>query len=101
MGMMITVTVEREERSKAKSTYANQHCSRVCPWKVTKVPPLSTFLKTRERRKERGGCTSSNLWACLGPGGLSRKVRSLRSMRKVPGGLERNRDQRKLLASSP
>jgi hypothetical protein len=84
IGKMITVTVDREERSKAKSTYANQ-----------------PFLKTRERIRERGGWTSSNLWACLGPGGLSRKVRSLRSMKKVPGGLERNGDQRKLLASSP
>ena len=78
--MMIIVTVERDKRSKAKSTYANQ-----------------LFLKTRERRRERGGSTSSNLLGCLG---LSRKVRSLRSIRKVPGGLECNRDQRKFLASS-
>lgn len=84
MGMMITVTVEREERSKAKGTYANQ-----------------PFLKVRERRRERGGFTSSNLWDCFGPCGLSRKVHPSRSMRKVPGGLERNRDQRKLLASLP
>jgi hypothetical protein len=59
IGIMIIVTVEREERSKTKSTYANQPYSRVCPWKV---PLLSregmrtrscTFLKTREEKRKR------------------------------------------------
>ena len=49
--MMIIVTVERDKRSKAKSTYANQ-----------------LFLKTRERRRERGGSTSSNLLVSVYPG---------------------------------